>query len=80
MYFTDLCYITFWALEYNFRWTITTKPVNVKNEDDLSNNTDGTKSSIISEAKNKLPLNVLNNYFSIGADAKIALDFHAARG
>ena len=32
------------------------------------------------ENKDKLPLNVLNNYFSIGADAKIALDFHAARG
>jgi hypothetical protein len=32
------------------------------------------------EVKDKLPLQVLNNYFSIGADAKIALDFHSARG
>lgn len=30
--------------------------------------------------KDALPLKVLNNYFSIGADAKIALDFHSARG
>ena len=34
---------------------------------------------IKSEIKEKLPLDVLNNYFSIGADAKIALDFHHAR-
>jgi hypothetical protein len=27
----------------------------------------------------KLPLSVMNNYFSIGADAKITLDFHSAR-
>ena len=30
-------------------------------------------------AKDKLPLGVMNNYFSIGADAKIALEFHEAR-
>ena len=32
-----------------------------------------------SDAKSKLPLNVMNNYFSIGTDAKIALEFHLAR-
>lgn len=30
-------------------------------------------------AKSNLPLTSLNNYFSIGADSKIALDFHKAR-
>lgn len=40
---------------------------------------DNSKSDSKSEVKSKLPLKVLNNYFSIGADAKIALDFHSAR-
>ena len=49
------------------------KETNVPAENNNNNNNE------VKEAKTKLPLNVLNNYFSIGADAKIALDFHSAR-
>ena len=33
----------------------------------------------MTKAANKLPMNVLNNYYSIGIDAYIAYKFHEAR-
>lgn len=61
-----LCNISDGEVVYLDRWR-----VNVEKNTECEPTEDG---------KDKLPLNVVNNYFSFGVDAHIALEFHEARG
>ncbi|XP_069978351.1 diacylglycerol kinase zeta isoform X3 [Penaeus vannamei] len=60
-----LCNISDGEVVYLDRWR-----VNVEKNTECEPTEDG---------KDKLPLNVVNNYFSFGVDAHIALEFHEAR-
>ncbi len=56
------------------RWNITSRPISIYEDD--------TEMSTVTcnPVLEKLPLNVINNYFSLGADAATALEFHESRG
>ena len=63
------------------RWSVQTKPLNNSQINSNSNNNNNNNNNNNDpSAVDKLPVSVANNYFGIGADAKVSLDFHLARG